>query len=308
METIINKLKLGYNKSCYMLIESDHNLNILPVEIVKYINSYIRGYLDDHTIRIVVRNWFDYLKCKGNEYCEMKYKKTIFRYGKVEDWDTSKVTDMRGLFAQFPHFSDVISGWDVSSVKVMSYMFGGSKFNQDIGIWNVSNVENMSSMFEDASEFNQDLTNWNVSNVQDMSCMFKHACAFNGNIRNWNVSSVKNMSEMFRYATSFSRDISYWDVRSVLDMSYMFYCAHNFDWNIKDWNVEHVECMKSMFSLHSLQKYPHEQKFTMADFSCMIVNDQSVINEFFGEHHGGPIRRNKRFLPPVPKPKPNPCV
>lgn len=305
METIIDKLILGYNKSCYLLIESGGNLNILPVEVIRYINSFIHGYLDNTTIRIVVRDWFDYLKYKDNEYCETKYMQMVFRYGKIEDWNTSKVTNMRGLFSQFSHFPNVISGWDVSSVQDMSYMFEGSKFNQDLSNWDVSNVENMHSMFEGATEFNQDLSNWNVKSVQDMGSMFKGALVFNGNIGNWNVSSVTNMAEMFRYATHFNQDISRWNVVSVLDMSYMFYCAHDFDWNIKDWNVEHVQCMKCMFNLYSLQKYPHERKFIMGDFSRMVVNDESVVNEFFGEQRGGMgTRGNKRFLPPTPKPKP----
>lgn len=304
METIIDKPRLGYNELHKVIVETGTNLNILPVEVIRYINSFIHGYLDDTTIRIVVRDWFNYLKCKDNEYCEMKYMEMIFRYGKVEDWNTSKVTNMRGLFAQFPHFPDIISGWDVSSVQDMSYMFEGSKFNQDISNWNVHNVRNMCSMFEGATEFNQDLGDWDVRNVQDMGSMFKGASVFNANIGNWNVSAVKNMSEMFRYATHFSQDLSRWNVVSVLDMSYMFYCAHNFDWNIKDWNVENVQSMKCMFSLNSLQKYSHERKFVMADFSCMVVSDESVVDEFFGEQRGGMgMRRNKRFLPPTPKPK-----
>ena len=48
----------------------------------------------------------------------------------------------------------------------MSYMFyNNSAFNQDIGSWNVSNVENMSNMFSYAINFNQDISLWNVSNV-----------------------------------------------------------------------------------------------------------------------------------------------
>ena len=43
-------------------------------------------------------------------------------------------------------------------------MFQGSKFNQDISRWNVSNVMEMEDMFAE-SEFNQDISHWNVSNV-----------------------------------------------------------------------------------------------------------------------------------------------
>ncbi|MDB0024744.1 BspA family leucine-rich repeat surface protein [bacterium] len=62
-------------------------------------------------------------------------------------------------------FNKNISGWDVSKVTDMSYMFYDSKFNQDISNWNVSNVTTMKYMFGRVSNFNQDLTSWNVFNV-----------------------------------------------------------------------------------------------------------------------------------------------
>mmetsp|Transcript_27373 Transcript_27373/g.63548 ORF Transcript_27373/g.63548 Transcript_27373/m.63548 type:complete len:87 (-) Transcript_27373:1862-2122(-) len=58
-------------------------------------------------------------------------------------------------------------------------MFRGStRFNQDIGRWNVANVENMDSMFEGATRFNQDIGRWNVTNVQNMDSLFAGATQF----------------------------------------------------------------------------------------------------------------------------------
>ena len=61
-------------------------------------------------------------------------------------------------------------------------------FNQNIGSWNVSNVEDMGLMFANASSFNQDLSSWNVSNVTSMGGMFYGASSFNQSLDSWDTS------------------------------------------------------------------------------------------------------------------------
>jgi len=139
--------------------------------------------LNNITIRVAV---LDY--CKGGETKNAIIKK----YGKIEDWNTSEVTDMSGLFRGFHfhteynrettvmrNFNEDISNWDTSKVKNMSGMFAFTKnFNQPIGEWDTSNVTNMEAMFMYADSFNQPIGEWDTSNVTTMEDMFIGAESF----------------------------------------------------------------------------------------------------------------------------------
>lgn len=94
----------------------------------------------------------------------------------ISNWDTSSVTNMKGLFYNSNFRSD-ISGWDTSKVTDMSYMFYGAK-GSHISTMDVSNVTNMESMFENARWFDTSISNWDVKNVTNMKNMFKDAVRF----------------------------------------------------------------------------------------------------------------------------------
>ena len=61
---------------------------------------------------------------------------------------------------------------DVSKITDMTALFGGTNFNGDISGWDVSNVTNMSYMFCSCKSFNQDISNWDVSNVKNINYVF----------------------------------------------------------------------------------------------------------------------------------------
>ena len=129
-------------------------------------------------------------------------------------------------------------------------------FNQDISVWDVTNVQNMSFMFYTASSFNKPIGNWEratpgntstVGNVLDMSYLFagRHAggvisCSFNQDIGNWNTSSVTNMEAIFRRCTSFNQDISTWDVGNVANLQQAFMEAFFFNQNLEDWDISAI--------------------------------------------------------------------
>ena len=134
--------------------------------------------------------------------------------------DTSLATDMSYMFENNTIVSDIdLSGWDVSGVSDMSYMFSGaSNFNGNITSWVVSNVVNMSYMFRGASSFDQDLSSWFVVNgaylIENMSYMFENASSFNQDISGWDVSTVTDFSGMLSGATSFNQNLSSWPTTS----------------------------------------------------------------------------------------------
>ena len=69
------------------------------------------------------------------------------------------------FFGNADTFNQNISGWNVSSVTTMSFMFYEAAFNDDISGWNVSGVADMSYMFYDAYLFDQPLNDWDVLEV-----------------------------------------------------------------------------------------------------------------------------------------------
>ncbi len=167
----------------------------------------------------------------------------------INDWDVSKVKNMKKMFSNTAQFNQPIDNWDVSSVENMEGIFSfTAQFNQPIGNWDVSKVENMRNMFYGALSFNQDISDWDVSNVENMEAMFCSALSFNQPIGNWDVSKVKNMRSMFLEALFFNQDISDWDVSNVKNMSLMFRYTQTFNQPIGNWNVLNVENMSAMFS------------------------------------------------------------
>ena len=159
---------------------------------------------------------------------------------------TSRVTNMAEMsFSE--SFNQDIGSWDVSEVENMGQMFSGAKeFNQDIGSWNVSNVRYMWHMFA-ATKFNQDIGPWDVSKVEEMSGMFKGASNFNQDISSWDISRVDTVDEMFMGASSFNQNIGNWHLSKIDGTRSMFENATSFNQDIGSWDVSNVYNMDQMF-------------------------------------------------------------
>jgi surface protein len=142
----------------------------------------------------------------------------------IDTWNTSKVSNMAGMFSYTHSFNADLSNWDVGNVQSMNSMFTSSNMFQGRGLeyWNTSNLRSMRSMFRRASVFEANLSRWDTSRVKNMKYTFAETQSFSGiGLDRWNVSEVSNAQFMFFNATSFNANLSKWNV-SDLDMRYMF--------------------------------------------------------------------------------------
>jgi surface protein len=185
----------------------------------------------------------------------------------INNWNTSKITNMDYVFYNALSFNQPIGGWNVANSTDFSYMFlnavsfnNGNSTNINNWIFNTSSTFAMTSMFQGASVFNQPIGNWNVSKSINMSSMFTNATSFNQNIGSWNVSNVANMSGMFNTATSFNQNIGAWNIGSATNTSGMFTNAFSFNNSgsstINNWNTSKVTNMSGMFSSARLFNQP----------------------------------------------------
>ena len=185
------------------------------------------------------------LACAGATYREddawETWNGTNCMYGasKMEDWDTSNVTDFsvykyrysasdnsKSMFSNAIAFNGNISGWNTSAAKSTFKMFKADPtkgaFNADISAWDVSHVTDMAYMFKYQAAFNQDLGDWDVGRVEDMEQMFGNTDAFNQDLSDWNVSAATSLRSMFTNALAFSQNLSSWDVAETCDVTNMF--------------------------------------------------------------------------------------
>ena len=88
----------------------------------------------DGTIKEAVKEW-----CKGGDSMEAVKR----RFGLIEEWDVSEVTDMSFTFYYATAFNSDLSGWDVSKVTTMYGMFSrATAFDQKLsGSWSTTTAD-----------------------------------------------------------------------------------------------------------------------------------------------------------------------
>ena len=237
---------------------------------------------NNETIRIAVK-----LYVKNEKEGEEKY-------GHINTWNVSGVTNMSYMFSGTNSFNQPLSNWNVSNITDMHGMFSHTKaFNQPLDNWNVGNVTKMWHMFGDAKAFNQPLNNWNVSKVINMFGMFCDASSFNQPLDNWNVSNVITMINMFKYAQSFNQPLINWNVGKVTNMDDMGYMFDNTTIGemLKKHNLTNKEFFESPTNkkvYHELFVWPRKK-----DYVTFLVNNQYLpLNKHQEKHEYHPLFDN----------------
>ena len=128
-----------------------------------------------------------------------KQKKRRIR---LQDIETSLITDMSGLFKNFDF--TVFINQKANDLTIINK----ESLQDFIDDWDVSNVKDMSYMFAESVIFGQDLSKWDVSNVLDMSYIFNRS-TFSGDISNWNIEKCMNFEMCINagYADDQSQEI-----------------------------------------------------------------------------------------------------
>jgi surface protein len=172
----------------------------------------------------------------------------------VSNFDTSKVTNMKGMFYNCSSLWTLdLSFFDTSNVTDMSNMFEEccSLSALDLYSFDTSTVTDMSYMFSQCYGLSSlDLSYFNTSKVTDMSYMFNYCNGLTSlNLSGWNTSKVTNMSYMFNNCTVLSAlDLSSFDTSNVTDMSHMFdFCVSLSVLDLSSFDTTNVKNIYRMF-------------------------------------------------------------
>ncbi len=229
---------------------------IKPVSMYAWFHGYTPRYSLETTGKIeqfVGLERIDTSQCK--DMSDLFYGQTsVAKIDGVSEWDTSNVTEMRGVFGRCWEVAELdVSKWDTSSVSNMHFMFSGcsSLTSLDLSKWDTSSVHSMRYMLSGCSSLTSlDLSKWDTSNVTDMCGMFydcRNSTKFD--VSEWDTSNVTDMSSMFGFCSALTElDLSNWDTSSLTDMYGMFrFCSVLIKLDVSKWDTSNVTCMNYVF-------------------------------------------------------------
>jgi len=102
-------------------------------------------------------------------------------------------------------------------VKSLDHVFSSYRWDFDVSLWDVSNVQSMNFLFYN-TVFKGDLSQWDTHNVRDMEGIFAES-KFNGDVSMWDVSNVRYL----RYAFYMSNIHYPWTAEQTPNLIDCFY-------------------------------------------------------------------------------------
>ena len=190
----------------------------------------------------------------------------------VSNLDTSKVTNMRGMFFNNENLTSL-----------------------DLSTFNTSNVTNMAAMFKlDLNLTSLDVSNFDTSKVTNMEGMFESLENLTSlDVSNFDTSKVTNMMGMLAYLSNItSLDVSNFDTSKVNQIKYLF-CFDsklenlylNFNLNQTDdmylSTFEHCVSLKNVVGKFEGAKYDLDLSFSplTPDSAMVFINGLATVTE-----------------------------
>lgn len=240
-------------------------------------NNSVFSYMEGNTLHIQANGNIIFPENSSNFFRGFPNLKSIEG---LEHIDTSKVTNMSGMFEDLPRLEKLnVRYFDVTNVTTMRHLFrcGGpecfhdlppavschngqptyeaihdqSELILDVSLWDTPHLVNMLDIFRGQVRIRTlDMGNFDTSKVTDMQGLF--ACTFaltELNISNFDTSSATTMNGMFYDARSIEElDLSSFDTSNVLDMNRMFWNAVELrELDLSNFNTSRVTDMRHMF-------------------------------------------------------------
>ena len=210
-----------------------------------------RSGISESAIRSVrVAEGMVYLPENSSGIFSLQYMENIA----LNNFDTSRVTDMSGMFYGNRGLSDIdVTGFDTSRVQTMSNMFYGCENLKDIDLsgFETSNVRDMSGMFGNCESLTElDLSAFDTQSVTNMNHMFYFCSGLTRlEIGGFETKAVKNMCWMFNGCDELrTLDVTGFDTSHVTNMSRMFDgCGSLESLDVSNFNTSSCGNMSAMF-------------------------------------------------------------
>lgn len=174
---------------------------------MKDLNVYVNEKLNVGKLDIYKPKYFPTTNEELRKIIEDRIKKEG-RNINLNDIDTSKITDMSGIFKDI-NFNGDISRWDVSNVTNMSKMFYNTNklININISEWDVKNVENISFMFKNCSTLSKiQLPKFNNDNLKNTVGTFENCKSLvSVDLNDTTLENVEKCQYMFSDCTNLIR-------------------------------------------------------------------------------------------------------
>ena len=177
----------------------------------------------------------------------------------LENWNTSNVTTMYGIFMNIPLVSaEPLRNWNTSSLTDMSSMFLLTKLIsvEPLRNWDTSNVTSLMQtfMYTDIDDL-EPLKDWNTSQIKSLFSTFAGTKITSLEpLRNWNTSNVTTVDQLFVSTKITNLDpLKDWDTSNLKSMSRTFQDIKTLTdiSGISNWNVSNVRKFINTFAFSS---------------------------------------------------------